>query len=78
MMILMDGSDAGVMRRRRIGDEGYAPDTDLAAIRRIEACHQLDQRRFAGAVLPEERVDFAGPHFEMHIARARARPETIW
>ena len=33
---------------------------DLAAIRLVDARHDLDQRRLAGAVLAEQRVDLAG------------------
>ena len=74
MRVLMDGGDADAVRRRRIGVKQLAVDGDLAAIGRIEARHQLDQRRFAGAVLAEQRGDLAGAHVEIDVVeRQHAR-----
>ena len=42
-----------------------AVDDDLTGIRPIEAGEDVHQRRLAGAVLAEQRVDFAAPHFEI-------------
>ena len=51
---------AGDAQRSRIGGHGTGDD--------------LDERRFAGAVFPHERVDFAVPEIERHASeRTHAR-----
>ena len=40
---------------------------DLAAVGLVHAGHDLDQRRLAGAVLAEQRMDFAGVERERHV-----------
>ncbi len=42
-----------------------AIDQDLAAVRLLQAGQHADQRRFAGAIFPEQDVDFAGPDREI-------------
>ena len=43
---------------------GAFPD-DLARVRGEHAVDHLDERRLAGAVLAQKRVNFAGPHGEI-------------
>ena len=50
---------------------------DRAGVRLVDAGHDLDQRRFAGAVLAEQRMHLAGPHVEADVGeRAHARERT--
>ncbi len=57
---LMDDDDAqrfgGAIRRQR---HGLAVQQDFSRRRLFETGEDLDQRRFAGAVLAHQRVDFA-------------------
>ena len=53
--------------------DGLAVDEQLAGVGLVEAGEDLDQRRLAGAVLPEEAVDLPGEHVEVDTAQ-RARP----
>ena len=46
---------------------GSAVQQDLAAIRLMDAGHDLDQRRLAGAVLAEQGVNLAGIERERHV-----------
>ena len=41
-----------------------ALELDVAAVGRVDACEQLDQRRLARAVFAEQCEDLAGPHVE--------------
>ena len=50
-----------------------AVDQELAAVRIVEAGEDLDQRRLAGAVLPEEAVDLPGEQAQVDSAQ-RVRP----
>ena len=50
---------------------------NLAGVRAMNAGHDLDQRRLAGAVLAEQRVDFAGAHVERHVAQHRDADEGL-
>ncbi len=46
----------------------------LAGVGRIDAGQHLDQRRLAGAVLPEQRMHLAAPDIEIDVVeRQRAR-----
>ena len=45
----------------------HAVEDDLAGVGVEHAVDHLDQRRLAGAVLAEQRVDLAGPHPEAHV-----------
>ena len=62
-------------RALRVGDRakmrGRAADFELALVAavRMHAAEQLDQRRFARAVLAAERVDFAGTQIERNVAQ---------
>ena len=44
-----------------------AVEQDLALRRLLDAGDDLHQRRFAGAVLADQHVDGAGPHFEVDV-----------
>ena len=64
--VLVNHPDAGGNRVDRRGEgDRVAVDDDLTGIRPIEAGENVHERRFAGAVLAEERVDFAAPHFQI-------------
>jgi hypothetical protein len=66
--LLIDGGDAVALRFRRAGHRDRRPGKqDLAMIRLIDAGHDLDQRRLAGAVLAEQRVDLAGMERERDV-----------
>ena len=58
--LLVDGSDAEALRILRGGDaDRRAVDEDLAAVLALDAGHDLDQGRLAGAILAQQRVDLA-------------------
>ena len=44
----------------------------VAAVGAVHAGKDLDQRRFAGTVLAEKRVDLAGTHVEINIIERQA------
>ena len=48
--------------------DGLAVKRELAGIGFDRASNDLDQRRFAGAVLANQRVDFARQQFERRIS----------
>ena len=59
--LLVDCRDAVALRLGGAADrDRLAGQEDLAAVRLVDAGHDLDQRRLAGAVLAEERVHLAG------------------
>src|SRR6516165_4249824 len=61
----MDGADAGGERVARRGKfDRPAVEEDATRIRPVEAGDDLDQRRFAGAVLAHERMDLARAELE--------------
>ena len=61
-------ADAQRPRRMRVGDDGRgAVPADLALVRLQDAVDHLDERRFPGAVLTEQRVDLAGGDAEAHV-----------
>ena len=66
--LLVDGGDA-----RRWASRGVAKFTawpltaDFAVVGLVDAGDDLDQGRFAGAVLAEQRMHLAGPHVERDI-----------
>ena len=62
--------DAGGLRLLRSGEVDLVPiDADRARIRAIDARDDLDQRRLAGAVLAEQRVDLAGMDVEADVVK---------
>ena len=71
---LEDANDAGIVGSRR-RSEGYllAVEYHLALVRLDDARHDLDERRFAGAVLAEDAVDLPGIDGQLSaIERAHA------
>ena len=65
---LIDGDDAGALGvvGRGEGDR-LAIELDLARIGAVRAGQNLEQRRLAGAVLAQKRMDFGLADFEMHV-----------
>ena len=52
----------------------HAADDERAAIRAFSPCDDSDEGRLAGAILADERVDFAGTEIERHaVERAETR-----
>ncbi len=76
--LLVDGGDAGPLRRlagaRR---DGRAVERHRPGIARDDARHRLDQRRLAGAVLPEQRVDLARLQREIDAGERREAREAL-
>ena len=67
---LKDGGDAGRLRGARIGEAGRAAlDQHLAAVRLDDAGEDVHQGRFAGAVLAEQRMNFAALEIEVDAAQ---------
>jgi hypothetical protein len=65
---LMDRGDAGCMgisRRREFDLPAFH--RNLAFVGLVETGHNLDQRRFAGAILAKERMHLACAHIEAYI-----------
>ena len=70
--LLIDRRDARAARVVGRGKVNLFPvDKDRADVGLVDAGHDLDQRRFAGAVLSEQRMDLARAHVERD-ARKRA------
>src|SRR3984957_20683572 len=66
--LLMDDADAGGDRvTRTLEADGRAMEPQLAIVRMIDARDNLDQRRFAGAVFAEQRVDRAAAHRQRYV-----------
>ena len=63
----MDRRDACLVGGGRVRRKQATANPDLALVGRIEAGHQLDQRRLARAVLANQRIDLAGPHLERNV-----------
>ena len=78
--LLVDGGDA---ERRAPGacrgsSTGVAADRDRAGVGGEHAGQDVDQRRLAGAVLADQRVDLARPQRRATRRRAPARRESAW
>ena len=70
--LLVDRDDAralGVVRRRK-GDR-LPEQLDFARIGALRAGQNLEQRRLAGAVLAEKRMDLRRSHFEMDVLKRK-------
>ena len=66
--LLIDHSDAVAARQSGTGDlHPLAFDADFSLRRRHRAGEDLDQRRFAGAVLAENGVHLAAPEIEVDV-----------
>ena len=76
---LIDRGDAEALRLGGAADrDRLAGEQDLAAIGLVDAGDDLDQRRFAGAVLAEQRMDFAGIERRATRPRAPAWRRSAW
>ena len=76
--LLVDGGNAGLHcglgRARR---DLFAAQADDTGIAREHAGDDLDQRRFAGAVLAEQRMDLAGAKREVDLLQRAHRTEAL-
>ena len=76
--LLRNGGDARVDRIVRIAEmTRLAIDRDLAGVRPVHAAEDADQRRFSGAVLADQRVDFARHHVEIDVVQRARRAEVL-
>ena len=77
--LLEDRDDAAALRLARRPDrrDELAVELDLAGVRGVDAAEDLDQRRLAGAVLADERVDLAGAQLEGGVADRLGRAERL-
>ena len=75
---LVDRGDAGVLRLPGCGEvDRLALEDHLAAIARIDACQDLHQGGFAGAVLADQHVDLAPAHVEVHVGERQHAGEAL-
>ena len=76
--LLKDANDAGAVRRRRVGKrDRHALEGHVALIRLHDACHDLHERRLAGAVLPQHRVDRATAAGKVHAPQGMNSPVAL-
>jgi len=77
--MLMHHADTG---RDRLYRRGKGPriaiDDDLAGIRPVDAGENIHQRRFAGAVFAQQRVNFPGPDLEIDVLIGDDARGNIW
>ena len=64
------------LRRARIHDR-LALEQDLAGIGGENAGDEIEERRLAGAVRPDQRVDVAGRHLELEIVERVEAAEAL-
>ena len=50
---------------------------DVARVRLKHPCCDVHQRRLSGAILAEQRVDFAGAECEVYVAKGLDGPEPL-
>ena len=68
--LLVDGGDPQRARKgRRHVRHGSSGHGERACVGLLGAGHDLDQRRFSGAVLPDERVHLSCSQVERHVAK---------
>ena len=74
--LLVDHRDAGGLGLRgRAEVDVVALEPEGAGVAAVHAGHDLDQRRLAGAVLADQRVDGAGPTLMLAERSARTAPK---
>ena len=56
---------------------GLAVDQNFALVGHVHAGQNLDQRRFAGAIVAKQAMDFAGPDVEGHVLERDDRAEIL-
>jgi hypothetical protein len=71
----MEAEGAEQRRRRRL--DRLALPQDLAARRLVDAGEDLDDRRLAGAVLAEERMEAPGVELQVDLAERNRRAELL-
>ena len=77
--VLMDHAHPGGNGvARRIEAHALTVDEDFALIRVIETGEDIHQRRLAGAIFAQQRVDFALFGRKAHVCRWPARLESAW
>ena len=75
---LIDRRDAHALRLGGARDRDRPPcQQDLATVGLMDAGDDLDQRRLAGAVLAQQRVDFAGMERERDVVEGLCRVEAL-
>ncbi len=60
-----DAKQLCITRRRNLG--AFSVPYDLSCIRFVVASQDLDQRRFARAILAQNCMDFAALQFEVYV-----------
>src|SRR5574337_1574833 len=76
--LLVNSRDAGALRLvRRLELNLFAEELDRSLIGRLGAGEDLEQRRFARAVLAEQRVNFGRPDFKMRVLERPHAGEAI-
>ena len=75
---LMHHADAAGRGVARAGEHDlFAVNEDPSGVRRVEAGRHVHQRRFAGAVLAQQRMDFAGSRLELRVVEGDEIRQTI-
>ena len=59
------------------GSDDAVGEADFTRVCRIDVGKDLDQRRLAGAVLPEQRMHLAAPHVEIDSVERERCGETL-
>ena len=76
--LLRNGRDAGCDRVVRVGEAaGAAVDCDLAPVGPVHAAEEAYQRRLAGAVLADERVDLTRHDIEIDAVERKRGTEAL-
>ena len=76
--VLVDHADPEVDRGRGRGDlDGLAVDQDLSGVGLVQAVQDRHQRRLAGAVLAEQRVNLSWHHVEVDPVVGDDRAELL-
>jgi hypothetical protein len=67
----MDEAEPASMRLAGVAKRGgLAVELDASSIGRDDACEDLDERAFAGAVLPDQRKRFTRSQFEGRVPQS--------
>ena len=76
--VLEHRRDAQLARRVRVGDpDRPAADLELAAVRLMNAAQDLDQGRFAGAVVADDRQHLALEHVDVDVLQGADVTEAL-